>query len=306
MKNLFRATILCFTLLLAVSGLFAQDSIPFIVFGDWGSKGHYVQPEVAYQMSEWAQNNNATFIISAGDNFYDRGVVSTSDEQWQTSFENIYTAKSLQIPWYAALGNHDYWGIVQAEIDYSKNSSRWKMPSRYFDFTYSLSGGTKALFVIIDTSPLVLSDPESYSFYEDVHSFNNNIQLRWLDSVLANSNAKWKFVIGHHPVYSGGYHGGAPEMQEQVKPILEKHNVNIYFCGHDHDMQHLRDKDSKLNYFVSGAGSHPRNCDNTKYTLFYKGKTGGFLGAILYSDKIRIVFIDDAGDELYRTTVTSE
>jgi tartrate-resistant acid phosphatase type 5 len=291
-------------LLFSFFELHSQNSIPFIVFGDWGEKNK-IQTAVAYQISQWAQNNSAEFIISVGDNFYENGVESTSDPQWQNKFEDVYSEQSLQVPWYVALGNHDYHGSVQAEIDYSYISSRWKMPARYYTFSYQLNESTKALFVVMDTSPLALSDPESKIYPENVYKFNNKVQLQWLDSVLSNTDAKWKFVIGHHPVLSGGYHGGQLEMQEQVRPIMDKDGVNIYFCGHDHDMQHLKwKKTDKLNYFVSGAGSGPRNCDNTEFTLFHKGKTGGFLGAVLSPDEIKLTFIDADGNELYSTVIS--
>ncbi|MEJ0065789.1 MAG: hypothetical protein WDM85_10455 [Caulobacteraceae bacterium] len=33
------------------------------------------------------------------------GVASVNDPKWRTSFEDVYTAPSLQVPWYVALGN---------------------------------------------------------------------------------------------------------------------------------------------------------------------------------------------------------
>ena len=44
------------------------------------------------------------FVISTGDNIYDDGIANTSDPLFKESFSNIYTAKSLQKPWY--LGNY--------------------------------------------------------------------------------------------------------------------------------------------------------------------------------------------------------
>lgn len=293
MRKYFLQTVL---LLIFCKAVFAD--VPFILFGDWGSHGSEKQMKVASQMSGWAQENKAQFVISLGDNFYNEGVESTNDEQWNITFENVYYQPSLNIPWYVALGNHDYHGNVKAQIDYSNLSTRWKMPSRYFSYVIRIDDTTTALFVIIDTSPLALSDPEAERFEEDVFKFDNKKQLRWLDSTLSSSKSQWKFVCGHHPVYSGGYHGGQIELQTQVKPILEKNNVQAYFCGHDHDMQYL--KSGKLNYVISGAGSSPRECENTKYTVFCRGKTLGFFGATLTSEKLYGAFIDGQGAEIYK------
>lgn len=40
------------------------------------------------------------FVISTGDNFYPNGLKSVNDPFFHRSFTNIYTAKSLQKPWY--------------------------------------------------------------------------------------------------------------------------------------------------------------------------------------------------------------
>lgn len=43
----------------------------------------------------------------------------------QNTFESVYTAKSLKVPWYVLAGNHDHAGNVKAQIEYSKKSDRW-------------------------------------------------------------------------------------------------------------------------------------------------------------------------------------
>ncbi len=82
------------------------------------------------------------FIVSTGDNFYPNGVRSIMDHNWIASFENIYTAHSLQTDWYVVLGNHDYGGDPQAEIDYSEVDRRWNMPARYYSKVFLLMDDT--------------------------------------------------------------------------------------------------------------------------------------------------------------------
>ncbi|MEO7992031.1 MAG: metallophosphoesterase, partial [Chryseolinea sp.] len=110
----------------------------FLIVGDWGRNGQGDTQDVADWMGVAANQVNAKFVISTGDNFYCCGVASTEDYQWVSSFENVFRSHSLQIPWYVTLGNHDYQGNVQAQIDYGKKNQRWKMPDRYF--TKVLSG----------------------------------------------------------------------------------------------------------------------------------------------------------------------
>src|ERR1700744_406987 len=76
--------------------VFAADAkaggLNFIVVGDWGRNGEKDQMDVAKQMGLAAADMDARFIIAAGDNFYEDGVASVTDPQWQTSFEKVYTA----------------------------------------------------------------------------------------------------------------------------------------------------------------------------------------------------------------------
>ncbi|CAL0329799.1 unnamed protein product [Lupinus luteus] len=52
---------------------------------------------------------------------------------------------------------------------------------------------------------------------------------RWLclrsyidvDLALKQSRAKWKFVVGHHPIKSAGENGNTKELEKQLLPILE-------------------------------------------------------------------------------------
>lgn len=52
-------------------------------------------------MGHIGEKLNIDFVISTGDNFYDDGLTSDRDSNFEESFTKIYTAKSLQKPWYA-------------------------------------------------------------------------------------------------------------------------------------------------------------------------------------------------------------
>src|ERR1700744_6088554 len=124
-----------------------KDEFPlhFMAIGDWGRNGEYDQLEVAKQMGQWGTDHPNSFVISCGDNFYPSGVVSENDPLFHYSFENIYTAHSLQCDWYPVLGNHDWHTDVDAQVRYSKISRRWDMPARYYSKEVSLHGDDKEI-----------------------------------------------------------------------------------------------------------------------------------------------------------------
>src|SRR5262249_27146044 len=140
-------------------------ALNFLAMGDWGRQGEYNQKAVAEQMAVTAKAMDAQFVLALGDNFYPSGVQSVNDPQWRTSFEDIYSAHALNVDWYVALGNHDYRGNPQAEVEYSNVSRRWRMPSRYFTVRQALGNGEYAQFFIIDTSPFIKEyrlEPDKY------------------------------------------------------------------------------------------------------------------------------------------------
>ena len=63
-------------------------------------------------------------------------------------------------------------------------------------------------------------------------------------------------TLPHFPnaVWSIGEHGPTSELVKRLRPLLFKYRVSAYFCGHDHSMQHLREANTTLDYFVVGAG----------------------------------------------------
>jgi acid phosphatase len=285
--------------------LFAADAqkggLNFLVFGDWGRNGDDEQRAVAKQMGVAAQGIGAKFVISVGDNFYENGIASVNDLQWQTSFEKVYTAPSLQVPWRVILGNHDYRGNCDAQIEYSKQSPRWNMPARYFKCTEPIDADHAVDFFYLDTTPMATFTDDIHVSKEELKKQTLSEQITWLETSLAASTAPWKIVVAHHPVYSGGIHGDTPYVIKHVLPLLEKYGVQAYFNGHDHDLQHLQA--GKINLFCSGAGSKVRETKDTKHTKFAKGSTPGFVTAALSVDELVVRMIDGEGQMLYTTTI---
>ncbi len=283
--------------------LFAADAptsgLNFLVFGDWGRNGEKDQRDVATQMAATAQTMNTKFIISVGDNFYEDGVKSVNDPQWQSSFENVYAAPSLQVPWQVILGNHDYHGNCDAQIEYSQTSSRWQMPARYYTRKAVVDSNNTVEFFYLDTTPMKGNDDLAIPLLH-LHTQDTSKQLAWLEAALAASTATWKIAIGHHPIYSGGDHGDTPYLIKHVLPLLEKYKVQAWFNGHDHDLQHLQA--GKLNMFCSGAGSKVRQPKTTARTKFAKG-CSGFTAVTLSADQLDVRMIDDQGQLLYTTSV---
>lgn len=293
---------------LGAAGVFAspaiagQDHLGFLLVGDWGRHGHHHQRHVAKQMGQTAQDINSRFVVSVGDNFYENGVESTSDPQWQSSFEEVYTAPSLQTPWNVILGNHDYRGNVQAQLDYAKQSSRWRMPARYYSEVVKLPDGAKAAFFYLDTSPFI---KKYYGSRVQVEGQDPKAQLDWLDAGLAASDAAWNIVIGHHPIYTAhapedGHDHDQPDLVARLNPILQKHAVPLYVCGHDHVQQAVKIND--ISYVCTGAGSETYQPGPAIRGGFISG-AHGFMAVRLSGARLDYALIDETGASLYAQSI---
>jgi tartrate-resistant acid phosphatase type 5 len=255
-------------------------------------------------MNEWTKKQNPKFIITVGDNFYNDGVADVNDSHWKESFEDVYNGDNLiRKPWYISLGNHDYRGSVDAQIEYKKIDSRWNLPARYYTLTERLNDGTRIRFVFIDSSPF------EKEYYQDP-AMNKNLALqdtvkqkKWIDSLTSLNDVDWKIVVGHHHVYTGGVRNSEPSpIRRGLEPIFEKNKVDFYFCGHEHDLQHLKAAGKPTNYFLSGGGSDIRPTGMGKESIFAASEQG-FMSVSVEKSSVMVSIINYKGQVLYKTTI---
>ncbi|KAK7320204.1 hypothetical protein RJT34_04940 [Clitoria ternatea] len=281
-----------------------DGTLSFVVIGDWGRKGTYNQSEVATQMGSVAAKLNIDFVISTGDNFYDDGLTGIDDPSFETSFSNIYTAKSLQKQWYNVLGNHDYRGDVEAQL----NPILHKIDHRWICQRSFIVDTEIAEFFFVDTTPFVdkyFLEPKDHKYdWRGVlprEKYLSNL-LKDLEIALEDSTAKWKIVVGHHPVRSIGHHGDTQELITQLLPILEANNVDMYVNGHDHCLEHISSTSSQMQFLTSGGGSKAWKGDMDKdkrdgVKFYYDGQ--GFMSVELQQTNAKLVYYDIFGKVLH-------
>jgi tartrate-resistant acid phosphatase type 5 len=271
-------------------------AVNFLALGDWGRNGECLQLETAKQMGDWAKVNPIDFILSVGDNFYPKGVVSEHDPLWHYSFENIYTAHSLQADWFSILGNHDYYSDPEAQVRYSKISRRWHMPARYYTKEVSLgSDKGKVLFVMIDSQAIVQN-------YEDQHPEK---QLEWIEQTLkqASADVKWKIVVGHHPSYTTGPRVSNYDtlaIRKALNPLLEKYKVDVYLSGHEHSLQHNKPQ-GFTHQFISGAGSELTHVTPGLDYSRFQASENGFMYFSVNANQLNVKAVSVSGKVLYNT-----
>eukprot|EP01062_Namystynia_karyoxenos_P031297 TRINITY_DN23226_c1_g1_i1.p1 TRINITY_DN23226_c1_g1~~TRINITY_DN23226_c1_g1_i1.p1 ORF type:complete len:431 (+),score=174.57 TRINITY_DN23226_c1_g1_i1:85-1293(+) len=278
--------------MLAATALLASAAAgySFLAVGDWGGAAlegdsAYAKTtvaKVASAMSAAAAQSDARFIINTGDNFYWCGIQNTSDFQVQADWLGPFQSeKSLQVPWYSVLGNHEYGYNVDAQIELGKKYPNWVLDARYYTRRVQLSGADYATFIALDSSPCVQQyratsssgwDPCGSAYptcslssdkqdqFEGKCEFHSNImsqdcgaQYTWLEQQLAKvPKGDWLIVSGHHPV---------DEIDEQdFTSLLQKHGFDLYINGHTHTLARYSIDDGGA-YVTSGGGSLVQTAD---------------------------------------------
>jgi hypothetical protein len=262
----------------------SDQSVKIVAFGDFGT-GSPEQKHVAASIVAEHRKRAFDFGITTGDNFYPRGMASTSDPRWKTYWEDLYT--TLGIKFYASLGNHDWFhpDSPAAEILYSDKSQSWRMPAPYYTYT----AGPVQLFAV-DTNDM------------------GEQQISWLKNELEKSRAKWKVVYGHFPVYAASTYGpGYTEKpRKHLLPVI-KGKADIYICGHHHSMQHLQ-PDGGTHFFITGGGgasNYPigtRDEERGEPILFAKS-VFGFTALEVDEKELVLRYIGMDGNQLYSFTL---
>ena len=277
-----------------------DDAVHFYVLGDWGRKGQFGQQELANMMQLTGFSAEPEFIVSTGDNFYPNGVASIDDPNWEDSFEDVFNGFFLNCPWYVVLGNHDYRGSIEAEINYTYKSQRWNMPAQYFHQDFE-DEGLKIRMVFLDTQPFELEYYKEEK-YKKVWDQDTTAQLKWMDSILSDNSADWKIVVGHHPMYTGGKRIDEENtVRNQLEKYLIKHEVDVYFAGHEHDIQFIK-PDGPTYHIVSGAGSEVRPTGKLDITE-YAESVQAFVSVSATSDSLYCQVVNYMGEVMYTKTI---
>ncbi|MEU4966644.1 metallophosphoesterase [Streptomyces smyrnaeus] len=236
-----------------------KAELTVLLTGDAGT-GEAGQWKVADAARAVCARRGVDLAIGLGDNIYENGPESSTDDEFQSKFERPNTG--IDVPWLMVLGNHDTSGIIPGsggwpsrgdhEVAYHAHSARWYMPSRYYSVAVpGAAAEPVAEFFALDTTPLssyvLQTDPEYYwngPFARE--------QRAWLAKSLAASRARWKFVFAHHPLRNNGTHRNAGEYEgiscgdylsgKHVKKLYEEVVVGkaeFILSGHDHTLQIL-------------------------------------------------------------------
>lgn len=219
-----------------------------------------------------AEYPQAAFYVMAGDlvNWGERR------DDWDLLFQNaqgVYDTRPLM----PAVGNHEVdQGHVELyvdQFDLPRNGPQGVEPERVYSMEYA-----DTQFVVLDSN----LPPEQ--------------QTAWLDETLGASDATWKFVVYHHPLYSTKPDDrGQPELKAAWAPVFEKHGVDLVLQGDDH--AYLRTFPMKGDQVVDSPAEGPIYLHAVAGTKMYEQSDAPYI-ARRFTDTSTYQVIDIDGGRL--------
>lgn len=185
-------------------------------------------------------------IVHSGD-LVARGSSEGHWKQWDQTHKPLLDAK---IPFYPALGNHEYSGDTREALGYFHRRFPHLKDCRW----YAVQAGP-LLLVILDTNfdelPKALVERQD-AWYRDR-----------LKSADADDALRAVVVVTHHPPYSNSkVHGPSEETRRRfAEPAASCRKFRLFVSGHVHNYE--RFVIGGVNFVVSGGGGAPQTAVRT-------------------------------------------
>ncbi len=182
------------------------EPFTFAVLGDTRSIDFVMWHDALEQIATMGVD----FLLFAGDAV----VFGLAQEQWDDWFAagQPYLASLPIIP---ANGNHDFIGVHWL--------AQFALPRNEENYSYRY--GNTAIVAMTDT------------FVHEGGVIEGRART-FLDATLTdNADARWKMLLNHRCFYSASLHGRAPDLVREWLPLVDAHEVDVVFNGHDHNYE---------------------------------------------------------------------
>lgn len=310
--------------------------------------GSYIEQSglypVAWAMHEICRTQGCDFAAMLGDNIYPDGATLGADGISDARrFDDMLSRPFGQLgagvenfTIYSMMGNHD-WHIsrraTEAQLRYLQQHPNFTMPGYFYSIVPPGFDGEVELFVI-DTEMLLASttvyvdelaqdgsevrtgELEEWPDFVRPRSRAERNMVAWLEDALSRSTARWRIVMGHHALWSGG--GSKYEKAHALRALLLPavcRYADAYISGDDHVLEVYADDcrlvegspQAPLPMVVSGAASkyrqlHPafmaRQAERYPQltNLWSRGQVWGFAHLRMQGDQLDIRMISTSSD----------
>ncbi len=300
---------------------------------------------VAKAMADYCRSAGCDAGVMLGDNIYPDGATGGADgrsdaQRFEDIFKTPYGGFGALAPdfrIYATLGNHDWRTSREAalaQVRYLETTPPFFMDGIAYRVKPPAGKGEVEIFVIDtevmlagakvyeaelapDGSELPATELVTPKPWTVPANDKERDMADWLERSLRQSDARWKIVIGHHPLWSsaGSKFEQARTLRALILPTLCKY-ADLYVAGHEHTLEVHADSCAQavpgvdlppLPQLVSGAAAKQRPL-NTWFmahqarkspelsTYYAKGLIWGYMTLTLEGDRAEVQVITTPND----------
>jgi tartrate-resistant acid phosphatase type 5 len=285
------------------------------------------------------------FGVLLGDNIYPDGATLGADGRDDAKrFQDMFVEPYGKFGWgnpdfriYTVLGNHDWHTSragAMAQVRFHETTRPFYMDGISYSAVPGRTRGEVEVFALdthvllagenvldgklgpdgseMPTTEVDTSEPWAAPATADEKAMVANLEAR-----LKASTAKWKIVIGHHPLWSssGGKFQQSRSLRAAILPVLCRY-ADLYFAGHEHTLELATDdcstalpgeKVTPMPAIVTGAAGKQRplntafmghqDRNNPQYhSIYARGMVWGFAHVRLASDTATVTMVSTPND----------
>ena len=295
----------------------------------------------ARAMDAWCTTTaRCQFGVMLGDNIYPDGATMGADGRDDGQrFIDMFVEPYGKFGWgnpdfrlYTVLGNHDWHtsrAAAMAQVKFHETTRPFHMDGIAYDAIPGGTGGQVEVFALdthvllagetvldgslaVDGSEIATTAIDTSEPWATPATPAERAMVANLEARLKASRARWKIVIGHHPLWasSGGKFQQSRSLRAALLPVLCR-NADLYFAGHEHTLELATDDCTTavpgirlppLPVIVSGAAGKQRplntafmghqNRNNPQYQAIYaRGMVWGLAHVKLAGDTATVTMV---------------
>jgi predicted phosphodiesterase len=142
-----------------------------------------------------------------------------TEQRWEETYRGLDSI-GQRYPVITVTGNHEYLKYIIRKLE--------RRFSLVFSYYLDSMVGKNQVYT------LKYNDMQIFCLDSNREFFYLWTQKKWLEEQLKKSNARWKIVVLHHPLYSIKGSMNNLFQRTMFNPLVEKYGVDLVLQGHEH------------------------------------------------------------------------
>ena len=169
-----------------------------------------------------------------------------TEQRWEETYRGLDSI-GQQYPVITVTGNHEYLKYIIRKLE--------RRFSLVFSYYLDSMVGENQVYT------LKYNDMQIFCLDSNREFFYLWTQKKWLEEQLKKSNARWKIVVLHHPLYSIKGSMNNLFQRTMFNPLVEEYGVDLVLQGHEHAYARMTahgENGEAKHLFIQSVTAHPK------------------------------------------------